>query len=423
MLTITPKMTINFSATDFAAYQQAHLEQLHQVQQTQPDTDLQHNDLGWLTVDKWADATQLTHLKNLATQVQATADVLVIVGVGGSNQAARAVIEAFAQQHGQVKIIYAGTNLSAAYYQRLLNDLAEQEVYVDVIAKNFATLEPGIGFRIFKPFLQQKYGANYAQHLFVTGTRGSHLEQLAQAEGYPFLTFPTDIGGRFSVFSDVGLFPMAVAGIDITALVQGAQTMRAQLQANNSSSNPAFLYASLRNYLCQQGKSVEVLGHFEPQLDFLGRWWTQLFAESEGKRNTGLLPLALTYSEDLHSMGQYIQQGQRQLLETMLVVDQPRHDLSIQASDVTDDFDYLTGQTLTQINQVAEKATITAHQASGVPVIELHLSKLDLTTFGELFYFFEYAVFISGLILEVDPFNQPGVEAYKQLMFTGLGKK
>ncbi|MFD0897092.1 glucose-6-phosphate isomerase [Loigolactobacillus binensis] len=422
MLTLKPKMTTDFDSAAFTAFEQQQLSKLHQVQTTDVTTDPQHNDLGWLPVTKWANDVQLQHLHNLAVKIQATATVLVIVGVGGSNNAARAAIEAFAQQRGQIKIIYAGTNLAATYYRRLLAELADEEVYVDVIAKNFATLEPGIGFRVFKPFLQQKYGAAYAEHLLVTGTPDSNLAQLAHNEGYPFLTFPTDIGGRFSVFSDVGLLPMAVAGIDIAALVAGAVTMRTDLQTKISADNPAFQYAVRRNYLLQQGKKIEILGHFEPQLDYFGRWWTQLFAESEGKQNRDLFPVALTYSEDLHSVGQYIQQGQRQLLETLLIVDHPHQDLSLQPSQVADDFDYLNGQTLDQINQIAEKATSAAHQASGVAVLELHVDQLDERTLGGLFYFFEYAVFISGLIGQVDPFDQPGVEAYKQIMFAGLGR-
>ncbi|MFL2028613.1 glucose-6-phosphate isomerase [Loigolactobacillus zhaoyuanensis] len=404
---ITLKTAAQNRTAEFTAYQKKQLARLHQVQETDPATDSQHDDLGWLTVTKWADTTQLAHLQALATKIQATADVLVIVGVGGSKQAARAVIEAFAQSTDQVQIIYAGTNLSPAYYQRLLTELADKDVYVDVIAKNFATLEPGIGFRIFKPFLQEKYGSDYAEHLLVTGTIGSQLEALASAEGYPFLTFPTDIGGRFSVFSDVGLLPMAVAGIDITALIKGATQMRAALQADTSLNNPAFQYATQRNYLLQQGKGIEVLAHFEPQLDFFGRWWTQLFAESEGKQNTGLFPVALSYSEDLHSVGQYIQQGQRQLLETMLVIDQPQQDLTIQPSQLLDNFDYLNDLGLWQINKIAEQATVTAHQASGIPVIELHVDQLNVSTLGQLFYFFEYAVFISSLILLISLVLRP----------------
>lgn len=419
MLTLNLKTDSQFADTTFKAYQQTHLDSLHHVQAAD---SADSTELGWLDITKWADSIQREHLKELAAKVQAYADILVIVGVGGSNQAARAVIEAFGQKHDQVQIIYAGTNLSPHYYRRLLAELADKEVYVDVIAKNFATLEPGIGYRIFKPFLQQKYGSTYAEHLIVTGTHGSNLEKLAQTEGYPFLTFPTDIGGRFSAFSDVGLFPMAVAGIDITALVHGAIQMRTALQTDTTANNPAFQYAAVRNFLLQQGKNVEVLAHFEPQLDYFGRWWTQLFAESEGKQCSGLFPVALTYSEDLHSVGQYIQQGQRQLLETMVIIDQPQTDLTIQLSGVPDNFDYLNGLDLWQINKIAEDATITAHQESGVPVIELHLAELDVTNIGGLFYFFEYAVFISATLAQINPFDQPGVEAYKQLMFAGLGK-
>ncbi|WP_225048092.1 glucose-6-phosphate isomerase [Lacticaseibacillus kribbianus] len=421
MITIETEVTADFPADELAAYRRAHLDALHTLQAARPGTGAHRDNLGWLTADRWATPTQLAKLTTLAAQVRATADVLVVVGVGGSNQAARAAITALATDTS-CEVVYAGTNLSAAYYQRLLASLQGREVTIDVIAKNFQTLEPGIGFRVFKPFLVAKYGADYASHLIVTGTPGSPLEALATAEGYPFLTFPTDIGGRFSALSDVGLFPMAVAGLDVAELVAGAMAERTALLANPGPTNPAYAYASLRQFWLAHGGKLEVLGHFEPQLDFFGRWWTQLFAESEGKADSGLYPVALTYSEDLHSVGQYIQQGQKDLLETFLVVAKPSGSLAIQPSGVADGFAYLDGRDLTAINRTAENAVIAAHRNIGVPVTKLTVPRLDAAAFGALFYFFEVAVFLSATLQGVDPFDQPGVEAYKALMFAGLGR-
>ncbi|WP_332236871.1 glucose-6-phosphate isomerase [Sporolactobacillus sp. KGMB 08714] len=422
MLTFDTKTTSNFPKKEFETFQDNHLSTLKKIIETNPDTDAHKNDLGWFKIDKWASDQCISELNVLAEKVRNNADVLVLVGVGGSNQAARAVIEALSKKNAKCKIVYAGINLSANYYNKLLDDITDKEVYVDIIAKNFETLEPGIGFRIFKPFLQKKYGNSYSKHMIVTGTIGSPFEELAKAENYPFLIFPTDIGGRYSAFSDVGLFPMAVAGIDITELIKGAREIRNALQKNQTVSNPAYRYACFRNYLLQNDYKIEILAHFEPQLDLFGRWWTQLFAESEGKEDKGIYPVSLSYSEDLHSVGQYVQQGQKDLLETFLIVDNKSSSLTIQPSHVGDNFDYLNGKDLWDINKVSEYSTIEAHRQINVPVFEIHLSELSTKSYGELFYFFEFAVYISGTILDINPFDQPGVEAYKTLMFKGLGK-
>ncbi|WP_051006457.1 hypothetical protein [Liquorilactobacillus vini] len=400
-----------------------NLKALDNVQRSLSDIPTKYkNDLGWISIDKWASNQRLDELEKFAHEVQNKADVLVVVGVGGSNQGARAVIEAFRKQGLACDIVYAGINLSADYYNNLLKELADKEVYINVIAKNFETLEPGLGFRILKPFLEKKYGDQYQKHIIMTGTLGSPLEKLSKDQGYPFLIFPTDIGGRYSVFSDVGLFPLAVAGFNIKKLVNGARKMCKQLSTEENNDNLAYQYAAFRNYFLTQGYKLEVLGHFEPQLDLFGRWWTQLFAESEGKENKGLYPVALSYSEDLHSVGQYVQQGQKDLVETFIVIDTANSSLKVAPSEVKDGFDYLNGKDVWDINKVSEDSTMQAHYEVGVPVFEIHLDELSLETFGELFYFFEFSVYISGLILEVNPFNQPGVEAYKKLMFKGLGK-
>jgi glucose-6-phosphate isomerase len=424
MITISDKQSVSkFNVDEFNAFCSDHLQILNKVQQSMDNIpDIYKNDLGWFSVDKWASDERLNKLDKLAQRVRKNADALVIVGVGGSNQAARAVIESFKQKNSECEIVYAGINLSANYYHRILKSLTDKNIYINVIAKNFETLEPGVGFRVFKPFLEKKYGEKYNEHVIMTGTLGSPLEALSKKEGYPFLVFPTDIGGRYSAFSDVGLFPMAVAGIDIKEIVKGARKMRDVLQSDQTSNNMAYQYACFRNYLLNRNYKIEILSHFEPQLDLFGRWWTQLFAESEGKEDNGLYPVSLSYSEDLHSVGQYVQQGQKDLLETFIIIDENNSSLKIQPSHVADHFDYLDGKDLWDINKMSESSTIQAHRNIGVPVFEIHLNKLSIENLGMLFYYFEYSVYISGLLLGINPFDQPGVEAYKKLMFKGLGK-
>lgn len=405
--------------SDLATYQRDHLNILAQNQATNATTD-PVDALGWFGASRWVDAPALAAIKHVATQIRESADVFVVVGVGGSNQAARAYLSAFGHGDGP-EIVYAGNTLSATAYEQLFTRLATKRVVIDVIAKNFATLEPGLAYRLFKPWLEERYGKDYARHIVVTGTLGSDFEALANQNGYAFLPFPTDIGGRFSAFSAVGLLPLAVAGVDLPAFVQAAQACHAALQADATVTNPAYVYATWRQYWLAQGKTVELLAHFEPQLSDFARWWTQLFAESEGKAGTGLFPVPLSYSEQLHSVGQYVQQGQRQLIELFVTTDNESA-LKVPGNELADGFAYLTGKAVASINQTAERATIKAHLASGVPCLQLALPTLTPAVFAQLLYFFEYAAYLSGTLLGVKPFDQPGVEAYKALMFEGLGK-
>ena len=375
-------------------------------------------DLGWLDIEQWASSEIVDAVLALASSIRKKADVFVLIGVGGSNNAARAVIEAL-QVEGP-KILYAGNTLSASAITQLLQQLEGHSVYIHCIAKNFETLEPGSSFRILRQYLKARYGKEQASHrISVTGSKDSQLEALCQAEGYQFLEFPVNIGGRFTALTSVGLLPMAVAGIDIQALLKGARQMSVELQGDNSIENPAFQYACYRHRLYQAGYTVELLASFEPQLRYFYKWWLQLFAESEGKDGKGLLPTYAEYSEDLHAVGQFVQAGSPILLETFIAVRQPDVSLVFPPADLADGFNYLEGQDFTEINQEAYQATVEAH-ALTTPIAIIEIQQINAENFGQLFYFFQYACFISALFLEVNPFDQPGVEAYKERMFKRL---
>lgn len=377
--------------------------------------------LGWLDVEEWASVAAVDQLVTKAEQVRMEADVFVLIGVGGSNQAARAVVRAL-QTDRKTKILYAGNNISAHYINSLLNELDGKSVYINVIAKNFETLEPGIGFRVLRNYLEKRYGEAANSRITVTGSKGSTLHQLAINKGYDFLVFPDNIGGRYSVLSDVGLYPMAVAGIDIKELVQGAFDMRKNLFEIDTKSNIALQYATYRNLLLQKGYSLEMMAFFEPQLNYFSKWWIQLFAESEGKEEKGIFPVTANYSEDLHSVGQYVQEGQKILFETFLEIEEQNSSIILDKTYEDDYFSYLNGKDFWDINKAAFEATIGTHSSSGIPCLKFSIPSLNEYYFGQMFYLFEFACYLSGSILGVNPFDQPGVENYKKDMFSKLGK-
>ena len=381
------------------------------------------DNLGWFSVDEAAGPERVDFLLEQAARVRADADAFVVIGIGGSNQAARAVVKALRPENGPA-ILWAGNTISACETARLLKELdGYQSVYIDCIAKNFETLEPGISFRVLRHYLEQRYGqAEAAKRIFATGTPGSTLHQLCIDNGYTFLTFPERIGGRYSVGSDVGLFPMAVAGVDVKALVQGMRDMRDELRAAPAGENLALRYACLRKWMLEQGLSLEMLAFFEPRLDYFAKWWIQLFAESEGKDGTGLYPVVSSNSEDLHSIGQFIQQGSPILFETFVTVRARDASVVLPATDKKDYFDYLTGRDFWDINDTARRATMRAHSEGGIPCLELSIPAIDAHTLGELFYFFLFSCYLSCRLVGVNPFNQPGVESYKGYMFKNLGK-
>lgn len=376
--------------------------------------------LGWLHVEEWAGEERIAEIETFAKRVRDDGDILVVIGIGGSNQAARAVIEALAGK-GKVKILYAGNNISSVYMQNILDQLEGKSVYINVIAKNFETMEPGIGFRVLRQYLKKRYGNEYGSRVFATGTRGSRLQELCEAHDYTFLDFPEDIGGRYSALCNVGLFPAAVAGVDIHAIADGARDMEDELRKLPANKNNAFKYAALRNVLYQKGFRMEMLASFEPRYQYFNGWWTQLFAESEGKEGKGLYPVAVKYSEDLHSIGQFVQEGSPVLFETFLDVKNQETPVLLEADEVEDEFDYLNGADLRDINRTAFLATFRAH-SERLPCVRMQIEELSEYTFGQLFYFFEFACYLSGSMLGVNPFNQPGVESYKGYMFEALGK-
>ena len=379
--------------------------------------------LGWRTVDGYAGPERVAFLQERAARVRDDADAFVVIGVGGSNQASRAAIKALRPQNNPA-ILWAGNTISAAEMARTLEELDRyQSVYINCIAKNFETLEPGVAFRVLRQYLERRYGEeDAARRIFATGTPGSTLEALCRDNGYTFLTFPASVGGRFSVGTDVGLFPMAVAGIDISALTTGMRTMRDRLFTEPAGENPALRYACLRKLLLEAGYKLELLAFFEPRLDYFAKWWVQAFAESEGKNGTGLYPIVASNSEDLHATGQFVQQGSPILFETILSVTGRDASVIVPPETKKDYFDYLTGMDFWDMNDVARRAAVTAHGDRCIPCLELTVPAIDEDTLGQLYYFFLFACYLSCMLLGVDPFDQPGVEQYKRYMFRNLGK-
>ena len=381
------------------------------------------DNLGWHSVDEAAGPERVDFLLEQAARVRADADAFVVIGIGGSNQASRAAVKALRPEGGPA-ILWAGNTISACEMARTLRELdGYQSIYIDCIAKNFETLEPGIAFRVLRQYLERRYGAEgAAKRIFATGTPGSTLHQLCLDQGYTFLTFPETIGGRYSVGSDVGLFPMAVAGVDIRALVQGMRDMRDTLLAAPAEENPALRYACLRRLLLEHGYRLEMLSFFEPRLDYFAKWWIQLFAESEGKEGKGLFPASLEYTADLHSMGQYIQEGQRLMCETVVDFAPKGEFLIPNDPENIDGLNFLAGKPLSFVAEKAMRGVMLAHVDGGVPNVLIQMPAISETSVGFLIYFFEYVCGLSGHLLEINPFNQPGVEAYKSNMFALLGK-
>jgi glucose-6-phosphate isomerase len=387
------------------------------LQKTYPDN------LGWLDPAEHASEGILDKIESTASKIREMADVFVLIGVGGSNNGARAALKAL--QNSGPEIVYAGTNLSPSYLRGLFEKVKNKSVCVNVIAKNFATMEPGIGFRFFRQWLEERYGDKARERIVVTGSReGDALYRFAAERGYCFLDFPKNMGGRYSVISVVGLLPMAVGGIDIRQVVQGAAELAGFLKNAPVKINPALRYAAARNHLYSLGYSNEILSSFEGELEHFSKWWIQLFAESEGKDGKGIFPSACVFSEDLHSLGQYIQQGRKMIMETFLRVKNSPGSLAVkpEAKD-DDDFGYLDARDLSEVNRIAFEATFKAHLEGGTPCMIVEAPDISAASFGRLFYFFEYACAASGCLLGVNPFDQDGVEAYKRKIFAELKKQ
>lgn len=375
---------------------------------------------GWLDTQEWADEQKLCRLETLANEIRENADAFVLIGVGGSNNAARSVIEAL-KPDGAPEIIYAGNTLSPDAMKRMLKKLEGKSVYIDCIAKNFETLEPGSSFRVLRKYIEKTYGEEAHKRIIATGTVGSSLDQLCTKYGYTFLEFPLNVGGRYTAMTNVGLLPMAVAGIDIRALVEGANDMQKRVHTQGAKENIAYQYACLRNLYYEEGYRVEMLASFEPQFHYFYKWWIQLLAESEGKDNKGIFPVASEFSEELHSVGQFIQDGSQIMFETFLDVVQKNASLVVEPDAKEDYFDYLDGKDFWDINKAAYHATVAAHSQK-IPCLTFEVGALDAYHFGQLFYFFQFACYLSCKIMGVNAFDQPGVEAYKKWMFDALGK-
>lgn len=386
--------------------------------------------LGWLDLPLKIDHEEITRISQIAEEIRNKADVFVVIGIGGSYLGARAVIEALRPaltlEPGETRIIYAGHHLSADYMAELLRYLENKTYYINVISKSGTTTEPGVAFRVLRNHLKKHIPAKSSAQCIIATTDRSKgaLRQVAATEGYRTFVIPDDVGGRFSVLTPVGLLPIAVAGIDIVELLQGAKEMALRCRAsNNLSNNPALTYAAARQLLYEKEKFIEVLALFDPYLLYLGEWWKQLFGESEGKDGKGIFPSSVTYTTDLHSMGQYLQDGRRNLFETFIVIDGAQHSVPVpEWEENLDQMNFLANKDLAYINEQAYRATAQAHHSGGVPNMSIHLQRRDANHLGQLLYFFQFAVAISGLLLGVNPFDQPGVNAYKENMFKLLGK-
>lgn len=387
--------------------------------------------LGWLDLPETYDKQELARIQNAAENIKADADILIVIGIGGSYLGARAAIELLRSplynnlQKDTPDIYFIGNHIQPVYLNELLSICEGKRLAVNVISKSGTTTEPALAFRVFRELLEQRYGKQGAQKRIyaTTDARKGTLKQLADQEGYETFVIPDDVGGRFSVLTAVGLLPIAVAGCDIQKIMQGAQAAMQAYAYDDLGRNACYRYAALRNILLHKGKCVEMLVTYDPAFTMMAEWFKQLFGESEGKDQKGIFPTCATFSTDLHSLGQYIQDGSRILFETVLDVAAPKQDFFVKDDpDNLDGLNFLSNQNMSVINRRALEGTVLAHTQGGTPNIVLEVAQIDEVVFGDLVYFFEKACAISGYLLGVNPFDQPGVEGYKKNMFALLGK-
>jgi glucose-6-phosphate isomerase len=419
---------------DFISYEEIIAlaqQSLRHLEKLNNGTGAGNDFLGWLKLPENI-INQLDRIEKAARHIRSISEATVIIGIGGSYLGARAVIEAFSHSfphHSRAKhheILYAGHNICEEYMSELLEILEHRNYSVVVISKSGTTTEPAIAFRLLKDHLERKYGKSVAADRIIAVTDASKgaLRTLSELNGYETFVIPDDIGGRYSVLSPVGLLPIAIAGVDIRELIKGARAMAEITRDNkNAATNPALIYASARNLLLQTGRSIEILVNFHPKLHYIAEWWKQLYGESEGKDGRGIFPASVDFTTDLHSLGQYIQDGQRILFETVLSIKSSQARLTIpMEKDDSDQLNFLAGKRLSEVNKSAENGTVLAHNDGKVPVITVNIPVLDVHYLGQLIYFYEITCGISGYILDVNPFDQPGVEAYKKNMFALLNK-
>ena len=386
--------------------------------------------LGWLNLPTDYDKKEFARIKKCAEKIRKDSDILLVIGIGGSYLGARAVIEALHSSFSQMKdekphIIFVGNNLSPDYVNDVIEVLQGKDFSINVISKSGTTTEPAIAFRIFREILEGKYGIKEARkRIYVTtDKKKGALKQLADSEGYEQFVIPDDVGGRFSVLTAVGLLPIAASGLNIDKLMEGARIAEDRYSDTSLEYNQCYQYAVARNLLYEKDKSIEMLVSYNPRMHYFIEWWKQLFGESEGKDGKGLFPSGAEFTTDLHSLGQYIQEGRRILFETVIDIENSNTDITINMDeDNLDNLNYLYGKKLSYVNKMAMQGTIKAHSEGDVPNIVIHVNRLNEETMGELIYFFEKACAMSAELLEVNPFNQPGVEKYKTNMFKLLKK-
>lgn len=390
--------------------------------------------VGWLDLPSNYDKDEFRRIKKAAKKIQKESDILVVIGIGGSYLGARAVIEALTSSFYNLlsdrrrkypQILYVGNNLSSNYINELIDYIGDKDFSINVISKSGTTTEPAIAFRVFREILENKYGIDEARSRIyaTTDAKKGALKTLADKEGYEQFVVPDNIGGRYSVLTAVGLLPIATAGINIDNLMEGARIAEKRYDDPDLKYNQCYQYAVVRNMLYKKRKLIELLVNYEPKMHYFTEWWKQLYGESEGKDKKGIFPAGVDNTTDLHSMGQYIQDGKRTLFETIIEVKNPKSDLTINPDDDNlDGLNYLSGKTMDYVNKKAMEGTIAAHVAGKVPNIKITMNNLDEKNLGELIYFFEKSCAMSGCILGVNPFNQPGVEEYKKNMFILLKK-
>ncbi len=403
-------------------------QQLHQK------TGAGNDYLGWVDLPVQYDKEEFKQIQLAAKQIQEQSEVFIVIGIGGSYLGARAALEmlnhSFYNQLPKSKrkypeIYFVGHQISSTYIKHLLELIEGKDISVNVISKSGTTTEPAIAFRIFKEYLENKYGKEESKKRIYATTDASKgaLKKLADEEGYQTFVIPDDVGGRYSVLTAVGLLPIAVSGVEIEQIMAGAKAAYDKYNNEDLKFNEAYQYAAVRNALYRKGKDTEILVNYEPALHYFAEWWKQLFGESEGKDHKGIFPAAVDFTTDLHSMGQYIQEGKRKLMETVLLVENSKEEILIkETTDNLDGLNYLSGKSMDFVNKKAFEGTLLAHTDGGVPNLVIKLDQLNAFTFGYLVYFFEKACGISGYLLGVNPFDQPGVEAYKKNMFALLGK-
>lgn len=417
----------------------------HELNQVQAQVQCAHNILhdkkgagsdylGWLDYPISYDQEEFARVQKAAEKIKSNSDVLIVIGIGGSYLGARAVIEAFnhsfydllpKEKRSHPTVLFAGHHISGTYLQELLEYVEDKDISVNVISKSGTTTEPAIAFRVFKDLLERKYGKQEAKNrIYVTTDKEKGaLKKLANDEGYETFIIPDDVGGRYSVLTPVGLLPIAVADINIDELMEGAKAAREEYAIEDLEQNPCYQYAAIRNILYNRGKDIEILVNYEPSLHYFSEWWKQLFGESEGKDGKGIFPAAVDFSTDLHSLGQIIQEGKRNLFETNIQIKKPQKDMEIlHDPENIDGLNFISGKTMDVVNKMAFQGTLLAHIDGGVPNLVLEIPEMNEYYMGQLIYFFEKACGLSGYILGVNPFNQPGVEAYKKNMFALLEK-